>query len=218
MEEPWGIISREELPALPMASTVDYSPEFSSLDYLKKYLHSSMIREKHIKERGYVLLTNETVQELAAFLGKRKTLDAGSGTGFLAKHLEIRGCDVTACDMRDPGFHNERHMVTYWKLDKQGQAEQLLPGDYEVVILAWPPYNELFAYRIAKAMRQGQVLVYQGEGKHGCTGENRFHDYIETRAWKKDKTTSEKLNENHKTFAGIHDYWSVYIKLISEAK
>ena len=62
-------------------------------------------------------------------------------------------------------------------------------------------------------MVKGQILIYQGEGKYGCTGNDEFHDIItNAKLFSYKKAMSNKLNKTHVNFASIHDRWYIYKK------
>src|SRR5260370_33849015 len=83
------------------------------------------LRGHSIREFGFVILTQETLDVLVQLLTPYKVLDAGSGTGYIAKALEDAGVNVTAADS-DAGSYGfaARH-----KRDIDADACSLLPGD-----------------------------------------------------------------------------------------
>lgn len=46
------------------------------------------------------------------------------------------------------------------------------------VFMAWPPYDEPMAFQVAKNMKKGRYLIYVGERKGGCTGDDAFFEYL----------------------------------------
>lgn len=179
--------------------------EYDSVD-----LGNTGNRDWYIRHHGFVLLTRECLQTLAAMFNGRRVLDAGSGTGFLAHALAQAGVDVVAADKA--AHANPYGFDARWRLDAPVDAAGLLPGDFDDVILSWPCYGSPFAMRVATAMRAGQRLVYQGEGYNGCTASTRFLRHVRSRAWRAEHTLSAALNGPHARFSGIHDYWHVYTK------
>lgn len=165
-------------------------------------------RELYIKSYGFVLVSAEVLAALVKLFKDLKVLEVGSGTGYLAKTLEDQSIDITAVDNVAKSYRFEQ---TY-KRDFSCDAVELLPGDYQAVLMCWPCLNSDFAMRVAQAMKPGQILVYQGEGPGGCTASDDFFDYIRSDAWIRLHEPEEALNDNHVQFVGIHDNWYVLQK------
>lgn len=150
---------------------------------------------------------------LSALFEGRRCLDAGSGTGWLSHHLASRGVDITAVDKGGEDF--SRHgQVRIWKRDQEGDALQYLDESVDAVLLCWPHPSTNMATRISRAMRSGQILVYQGESAGGCTAEYEF--FTETQdlsRWELLAEPTDALNAVHLQFAGMHDDWTVLRKL-----
>lgn len=176
-------------------------------------MRNYMSRQQFISDFGYVLVTEEVLAALVGLLKDKKVLDAGSGSGYLADALAKHGVDVTAADTEDylaEGSHSYQFQKRF-KLDYHGSALDLLPGEFDVVMLSWPCYESSFGFEVASAMKPGQMLVYQGEGYGGCTGDDALHDLLADEAlWLSDEDRSNLLNENHMRFEGIHDRWNVH--------
>lgn len=169
-------------------------------------------RRAYIAEYGFVLLTKESVQLLATQLRGSRVLDAGSGTGYLSHLLAQQGVDITACDMGHDTF-SKYGMKKIWRRDHTGDAGALLPGDFDTVLLCWPPYQEDFAARVLAAMRPGQRLIYEGEGRGGCTADDAFFNELQSHHWRAERETTQLLNLYHVSFPGIYDSWSCWTKL-----
>lgn len=60
-------------------------------------------------------------------------------------------------------------------------------------------------------MVSGQWLVYNGEGSGGCTGDDPYHELLETE-FERFELFEDSLNENHVRFMSIYDRWYVYRK------
>jgi SAM-dependent methyltransferase len=175
-------------------------------------LNRFMARDAYIAQYGFVVLTTETIDALGKLCAGKFVLDAGSGTGYLASRLVTRGVDVLASDMGGETM-SEYGMRHCYLRDHEGDTRLLLPGEFDVVLLCWPPYGEPFGFDVARTMRSGQVLVVQGEGPHGCTGDNSLFETVQDEScFTPLSDWTHALNEYHLRFEGIHDSWQVWQK------
>ncbi len=168
---------------------------------------------------GYVLPSCELMQRLASFLSNhRQVMDAGSGSGYLSQELDRLGLeDTMAVDTRD---YREHRTTGYaikqvHRLDIQADAVTFVGAEYVgSVLLIWPPYDLPLALQIAKAMRPGQVLVYEGEDKGGCTANDAFFDAVaDRRIWEPLTDLTKSLNDAHVVMPGTMDGWNVWQKM-----
>jgi hypothetical protein len=167
---------------------------------------------------GYVLPSCELMQKLAGFLGNnRQVIDAGCGSGYISQELSRLGLeDTAAVDIRD---YREHRATGYpikqvHKLDIQTDAVTVVGAEYvRSVLLVWPPHDFPFALKIAKAMRSGQVLVYEGEDKGGCTANDEFFHFVaDRRIWEPLEDIADLLNDVHIVMPGSIDGWKVWRK------
>lgn len=163
-------------------------------------------RRDYTKKNGWFILTDETATHLAEFLKGKKTLEVASGTGYVAAHMRQRGVeDYTAIDL----------YVNYWHMDSPnygsmvGDALDHDYSDYEVVVMGWPPLGAPFGRKVVQKLRKDQILILQGESWGGCTGSDQMFNLIGDH-FNIDEELSDKLNEKHIQFDGIHDEWTVY--------
>ena len=173
-------------------------------------------RRRFLAEIGFCLATAEVIDALAALLAARKVLEAGSGSGWLAARLGERGIDILAADWTDYRTVDRSRKRGYpvrevFRLDYHGNAVDLLPGDYDTMLLVWPNYETQFAQNVACAMRTGQTLIYEGEAEGGCTADQGFFQHLRDSS---NPSVSEmaELNKNHRTFPGVHDKWWIGTK------
>ena len=175
----------------------------------EKFQSNLIQRDLHIKEYGFPILTKECLDVLSILFKSKKCLDVGAGTGYLSYFLEQSGVDITASEKFVSG--NGYGFKKIWKNDHAGDSLELLPGDFDAVLMAWPPYESDFGKKVISNMASGQLLVYQGEGMGGCTGDDDMHEALSDNSlWEPLKDISEELNSNHLQFDGIHDRWHVY--------
>lgn len=163
-------------------------------------------RSEYTKKNGWFITTEETAVILADYLKDKKVLEVASGTGYLAAHLRERGvADYTAVDL----------YINYWHPDSPnygsivGDALGHINQDYHVVVMGWPPLGSPFGRKVVQQMRGGQTLILQGESQGGCTGSDQMFYLIDDH-FTYDQELSDRLNEYHTQFEGIHDEWAVY--------
>jgi hypothetical protein len=202
-------------PLLPASSY----PDPSSVSGLMECLSFPFNRARYVMDYGYVLLTQECVSGLAALLAGKKTIDIGSGTGYLVHCLRTAGVDATALDLPTLGTHEHLYWFRQiWALDIADDFSRHLPGGYDAVILSWPDRDEPFAFDVAKAMQPGQMLVYQGEFGNGVTANEDFFAYLRGSEWESLIEDSDLLNKHHRQFPGLKDHWRVFRKTVPTAR
>lgn len=194
-------------PLLPFDSYPDlkgYSP--LSVDALRMWFG----REKFIELYGFVLVTEECLAALVAQTKGKRVLDVGSGCGFLAFALEEQGVEVTALDMEDPKVGTSSFgFKQVWKLDVVSAFQPEMAHAYDVVILSWPGSGTVAA-DVARALLPGQILLYMGEWRGGCTAEEGFFELLDGSDWELLEPESRSLNMYHYRFQGLKDRWHVY--------
>lgn len=107
-------------------------------------------------------------------------VELGAGTGYWARLIAKAGGTVHAYDKHTKASKNKYGMKPKYYAIKRGVPGSILkPGNkWRTLLLCWPDYNTSFAYDAARLF-QGTHLVYIGEGDGGCTGDDKFHDYLE---------------------------------------
>lgn len=173
-------------------------------------------RRRFLAEIGFCLVTAEVIDALATQLVEKKVLEAGSGSGWLAARLGERGINIVAADWTDYRTADRSSKRGYpirevFRLDHHGNAVDLLPGDYDTVLLVWPNCETQFARNVAFAMQSGQVLIYEGEPECGCTADQEFFRYLRN-SFNPSVSGMAGLNKNHRTFPGLHDKWWIGTK------
>lgn len=185
-----------------LKSKADYESESQSQSFRTRY--------DYTKETAWFILTDEVATALADFLAGYNVVEVFAGSGHLAHHLRERASiprhKYKAYD--NQSTHSMRS--TYPGVTKKN-AFMAPIKKADVVIMTWPPYDTNHAERIVKKMRVGQVLIYNGEGWGGCTGNDEFFSILEDK-FEEYTSLSDTLDDLHVRFDGIHDHWSVYVK------
>lgn len=163
------------------------------------------VREEYTQHVGWSLLTMDTALQLANICYGRRVADLGCGTGYLTYVLRKLGVeDITAYDItvHPHPFIDDIQQADYTNIDL---------SQYDVILLSWPPYDKPQAALVAARIQPHQLLIYQGEGHGGCTGDDTFHLMLRSDFASVEEFTVN-LNARHLNFYGIQDSWAVYRK------
>jgi hypothetical protein len=221
------IIQPDPIPLKPFQTLAEYarlgilppnSLEADSLDG-EQVEAQFALRRQFRRDYGYVVASAEVMTVLAELLKNLgKVLDAGSGSGYLAKKLTELGIPTFAVDYYDfratrPDGHGYPINSVY-QLDALGDAAAFITAKYGAVLMTWPPYDNPFALQVARAMLPGQLLVYEGEDAGGCTADEAFFKFMrDSSLWEPLPTVSALLNAVHVTLNTLHDHWMVWKRL-----
>lgn len=184
-------------------------PEIPALGRLAKHRRMEC---QFRKDFGYVLASCELMDALADFLRGSRVLEAGSGSGYLSKELTRLGIGTFAVDRVDYTRPNNGYPIdAVHQLDHCGDAVPFVAsGNFDVVILTWPPYKQPFALDVATAMLPGQILLYCGENAGGNAADHAFFDYLANREkWERLTGLIERLDSAHVNFSTNQDHWLV---------
>lgn len=171
------------------------------------------LREKYTQKYGFVYLTKELIDSLADIMKGLKVLEVASGTGTLGGLLRKAGVSIKltdAIDVRDKP-NNWYNFRKFCEIDEVVKVQDVDLKGFDVVILTWGCYKEPAFEFLLERMETGQMLVHSGEGRGGCTETDRFHDLLDD-TFTKQKELSDRLNDVHVRFSGIHDRWDVWVK------
>lgn len=140
-------------------------------------------------------------------------VSVGSGLGFTEKKAIISGANIVMTDI-DPSEHNlwckPESNEDYREIISLGAKEAVLKYPDRNVFMAWPPYDDEMGFEVVSAMKIGGILVYVGEDRGGCTGNDDFFDFLEK---------NFKELEHHvyiPSWSGIYDLVKVYQKISSD--
>lgn len=128
-------------------------------------------RQNFVQVLTWAIPTPGAVEEIARFIGNRRTLEVCAGTGVWAALLRQHGVQITATDLNPPAS-------TFFPVEALDAVEAVKKHQPDVLFLCWPPYAKLTAYNALRAFR-GDLVVYIGEDSGGCTGCDKFHALLE---------------------------------------
>ena len=178
-----------------------------------------VLRRQFRRDFGYVLASAEVMDVLAQLLREAgSVLDAGCGSGYLSHELTRLGVStfaVDCCDFRvaRPSGHGYPINAVFQR-DALGDAASFVSSSFGAVLLAWPPYGQPFALKVAQAIWPGQLLVYEGEGTGGNAADDAFFEFMaDDSLWEHMADVSARLNAVHVTLDTLHDHWTVWRRL-----
>ena len=189
--------------------TLDAKPKSYWSEVLDKD-RFGMLRNSYVENVGFPILTSETLKQLEKICKNSRVVDVCCGTGFISKNLIACGLEIDAIDSLDhiyfaAGWRQASHV-------RQQYAEDLNYEDYDTFILSWPNYESDIGLKVINSIPSGKTLIYQGESKGGCTGNNEMFHALKHNFMLRSVETNA-LNENHIRWPGIRDSWHVYTKL-----
>jgi hypothetical protein len=166
-------------------------------------------RNHRIESEGFPSHTLESVEELTRFIGQRSVLEVGAGTGWFARHLHDRQVKIRAIDSRVGGCTQPIWWRSELYFDVQ-EMDALSVEKYEedVIIMIWPCYETDFAFEVARRLKSGQILIYQGESQGGCTANDKFFEFVEKHLEILDDTV--QLNLLSYSESWLYDRWTVF--------
>lgn len=130
------------------------------------------------------------LREIVELLDGRPVVEIGAGRGYWAKQLARLGVSVAAYDIEPPGPHVTNpwfnpHSVArgrhrWHPVGRGGTYEARRHAD-KVLMLCWPLYDDLMAYRALRAYLNagGETVLYIGEHAGGCCADDKFFELLE---------------------------------------
>ncbi len=138
-------------------------------------------------------------------------LEVCAGTGYWSRLLRDRGVDVVATDLLEPDGHFAG--ITWTDVEPLDAAEaaarytRVDARTTRTLLLVWPPMSDVADRALAEfENRGGETVIYVGEGRRGCTGDDGFHARLD-RGWAVDVDVAIPH------FFGLHDYLAVYRRI-----
>ena len=140
-------------------------------------------RRRFLREYSWSVPTPAAVAAIAAFVGDRRLLEVGAGSGLWSRLLSEFGARVTATDdgsWSDAADRAGKPLPSGFSVDtgRFFPVQRLSGGDavrrfadHEALLLCWPPYERGLATDALTAFH-GDALVYIGDWK--CTGDESF--------------------------------------------
>ena len=181
------------------ALRLDGSPGSGSNPYLDAYLAATdSLRghhdttygnlDTHLDRRSLTKRYAWSVPDEAAIallVAQGPLVEMAAGTGYWAALVEAAGGDIVAYDIAPPGGHHEHAgpINSYCGDDlffsvAPGGPEKVADHPDRALFLCWPGYGDGVASS-SLSLYTGETVVYVGEWRDGCCGEDGFFDALE---------------------------------------
>lgn len=176
---------------------IQYLQEFEELQKKDTFRGQQWFgeRERLVEEYSWAVPTKDVIQYCSEF---DDLLEVGAGNGYWASLIEEMDGDIRATDKSPPDN-------TY--TDIEDLSWQQLIGEIESrsVLMVWPPNNDCVAAGVAR--HSPNHILYVGEQRGGCTGEDKFFDIVEEQYGLVGKLDIP-------SYAGIHDNFFHYARKV----
>lgn len=164
-----------------------------------------MKRHEVVAQYAWAIPSEEAIDKIVEH-SPHGLVEIGAGTGYWARMIRARGIDVRAYDQAPYPAEN-MHATQLYSPVETGGPEKAALWPKHTLFLCWPPYSDPMAVDALRAY-SGDTLLYIGEGSGGCTGDDAFHDELESR-WRELEDEMVWLPQ----WPGIHDVLNVYKRL-----
>lgn len=164
-------------------------------------------RDPFLERFGFAVPTLTAIKAIRRFVGQRKVLEVGAGTGIWSRLLSDEGITITAVDDGSgEGRYSHPYKVgAYYPVELADGVEAVKRyRAHKALFLCWPDYESPMAADALNEFR-GDRLVYIGEDAEGCAGDDRFHDMLAR--WRLVKSIAIPQ------WPGIHDEVVLYERL-----
>ena len=153
-----------------------YYHTFQALDH-NGFFTKEQSRTDLVRYYSWAIPSDEVICHLAT--RHKAIVEIGAGTGYWASLLKKAGAQVMPFDAHRPsdGRNPYNHRVE-WESIYEGGPEVLHKISPSMsLLLCWPPYDNPMGADCLKAFK-GSRVIYIGEDKWGCTGNEEMHDIL----------------------------------------
>ena len=176
--------------------------------YQKFFKNSIIHRNDYVREIAWFLLTEKNVKTLAELMKNKNVLSLASGMGYAELWLREKfNINIKITDKGNSNYFNNGLPQYVERIDAL-QALDKYQNWYNMVFLAWPPYQNDLALNILKRMKKNSDMIIIGEGYDGCVANDDFWEEIED----KEKYIVREIYD-FDSFCGINDYITIIKKL-----
>ena len=153
-------------------------------------------REALVEEYAWAIPNREAIETIVEH---GPIVEVGAGTGYWARCVDQLGGVVAATDAKPPES-TYRRVAAY---DARRRVNAMVADELDsALLLVWPPYDDPMAPDALEAY-PGETVIYVGEGRSGCTADDRFHRLL-YQDWQLVETVDIP------TYLGLHDRLEVW--------
>lgn len=162
-------------------------------------------RDEFVRTHAWAVPSMQGIEAIKKLVGNDTVLEIASGTGLWARLMQDAGIKVIPTDSYE-GYHFTKDVEKFTNVHIANHRKAIRDFGYKAnaLMFCWPPYTDPMAAQALK-MFKGNKLIYIGEGDGGCTGDDRFHNFIRRR-W--EEVDSVDIPQ----WYGLHDYMRLYIR------
>lgn len=167
-------------------------------DWTDRHTETVARRDELVDEFAWAIPNEAAVETL---VDHAPLLEVGAGRGYWAwcvRQAADENGTIVATEP-DPRW-DEEWTLPILGLDATDAIAEFSDG--RTLFLCWPPYADPMAADALDAYG-GDTVIYVGEGRGGCTGDDRFHELLHT-GWGLVETVAIP------TYLGIHDRLEVW--------
>ncbi|MDA3730187.1 hypothetical protein PBV87_01480 [Niameybacter massiliensis] len=143
--------------------------DYNSYDY----------RETLLPIVGYTLVTKNVCKALASFIKDKKVLEIMAGTGCLTYGLRSFGVNIHATD-----DYSEELLTNFWIKDLEQldciESVRKYGSQIDYLLISWCAQKApiLTVIQLLKHINPKAQIIYIGETKGGCTGNDALWDMV----------------------------------------
>lgn len=152
------------------------NPYYQAFQRLSDKSADSFMRDRLIGHYAWSIPDPKIASLIAKYT--RRIVEIGAGGGYWAWYLYQYGVDVEAYDTEP--CYNPWSQNMWWAVNK-GSVEKIQAHPDRTLFLCWPCYGDAMAVD-ALCEYTGDLFIYSGEGRDGCTADSDFFDLLE-RDW-----------------------------------
>jgi len=176
--------------------------------YRKFFKNSIIYRNDYVHEIAWFLLTEKNINTLAKLMKNKNILSIASGMGYAELWLKEKfNINIKITDKGNSGYFN-KELPEYVEKIEALQALNKYKNWYDVIFIAWPPYQSNLALNVLKEMKKNSKMIIIGEGYGGCVADDDFWEEIEN----KEKYQVKEIYD-FDSFLGINDYITIIEKI-----
>ena len=147
-------------------------------------------RMKFIRTFGFAIITQAAIRLMGRY---GPLLEVGAGTGYWAMELSQAGVNIVATDPT-PGMFYESSPL-WSRIDAVGGTEALEKYPGRNLLLCWPDRDRWPGDVLAEC--SSKYVIHVGEGRDGCTGDDRMFDLLESRYLLEQELEIPRFREIH---------------------